>query len=116
MSVRDMVMLVGGAPRRRHGAVRELGARLQDALGEALSPDGVGLSVLAGGGVVTIRGEGRSLDQISRASRVIDGFGGDTEIVNLVRLRGTASEPPADELERPGASTPSPAGALGVCA
>jgi osmotically-inducible protein OsmY len=46
--------------------------------------------VLAGGGVVTIRGEVRSLDQISRASRVIGGFGGDTEIVNLVRLRGTA--------------------------
>ena len=40
--------------------------------------------------VVTIRGEVRSLDQISRASRVIDGFGGDTEIVNLVRLRGTS--------------------------
>jgi osmotically-inducible protein OsmY len=58
--------------------------------GEALSPDRAALSVLAGGGVVTIRGEVRSLDQISRASRVIDGFGGDTEIVNLVRLRGTA--------------------------
>ena len=39
----------------------------------------------------TIRGELRSLDQISRASRVIDGLGGDTEIVNLVRFRGTAS-------------------------
>src|ERR1019366_1631049 len=63
--------------------------------GEALSPDRAALSVLAGGGMVTIRGEVRSLDQISRASRVIDGFGGDTEIVNLVRL------PAADELKRP---------------
>ncbi|MGD1032954.1 MAG: BON domain-containing protein [Candidatus Dormibacteria bacterium] len=91
MSARDIVMLVGRAPRRRRGAIRDLGARLQDALSEALSPDSAALSVLANGGVVTIRGEVRSLDQISRASRVIDEFVGDTEIVNLVRLRGTAT-------------------------
>jgi hypothetical protein len=40
--------------------------------------------------VVTVRGEVGSLDQISRASRVIDAFRGDTEIVNLVRLRRAA--------------------------
>jgi hypothetical protein len=39
--------------RPRRGAVREFGARLQDALGEALSPDRAALSVLAGGGVVS---------------------------------------------------------------
>jgi hypothetical protein len=109
MSVRGTVMLVVGTPRRRREAVMELGARLDDALGEALRADHVSLSVLAGGGVVTIRGEVRSLDQISRASQVIHGFNGDTELVNLVRLRTRSSEPSPDRLKRPpGSGTASP--------
>jgi hypothetical protein len=44
-----------------------LGARLQDALVESFSADRAALTVLAGRGVVTVRGEVGSLEQISRA-------------------------------------------------
>jgi osmotically-inducible protein OsmY len=90
MTVRELVMLGGAGPRRRRSAAREVGARLRAALSQALGRDSATLSILAADRVVTIRGEVRSLDQISRASRVIDGFGGDLEAINLIRLRGTA--------------------------
>ena len=90
MGACDIVMLAVGAPRRRRGAVLGLGARLQDALVECLSTDRAALTVRAGRGVVTVRGEVGSLELISRASREIDAFHGDTEIVYLVRLRRAA--------------------------
>ena len=90
MGARNIMMLAVGAPQRRRGAVMGSGALLQDALVEGLSTDRAALTVRAGRGVVTVRGEVGSLDQISRASRVIDAFRGDTEIVNLVRLRRAA--------------------------
>ena len=78
MSVSDMVLLVVGAPRRRRGGVIELRARLQNALNEDVIRDGASLTVIANGGMITVHGEVRSPDQISRATRVIDGCRGNT--------------------------------------
>ncbi len=90
MSVSDMVLLVVGALTRRRSGVLELRARLQDALNEDLFHDGTSLTVIANGGMITVRGEVGSLDQISRATRVIDGCRGGADIVNLVRVRPSA--------------------------
>ncbi len=90
MSVSDMVLRVAGASRGRRSEVRELGARLREALIESLSADGVPLSVIVNDGVVSVRGEVDSLDEISRASRLIDRFRGGIEIDNLVRVRPSA--------------------------
>jgi osmotically-inducible protein OsmY len=90
VSVSDMVLLVVGGPRRRRSGVLELRARLQDALNEDLFHDGASLTVIANGGMITVRGEVGSLDQISRATRVIDRCRGGTDIVNLVRVRPSA--------------------------
>ena len=87
----DVVLHVVGAPRRRRGGVIELCARLQDALNRDLIRDGASLTVIANGGMITVRGEVGSLDQISRATRIIDGCRGNTDIVNLVRVRASAT-------------------------
>ena len=79
--------LVGSA-RRHPGRTIELRTRLEDALLEALGPDGYSLRVVAGDdGAITVRGEVRSLEQITDASRVIEGLRGEAEVANLVRLR-----------------------------
>ena len=90
MSVYDMVLLVAGASRGRRSEVSELGARLREALVETFAADGVSLSVIVNDGAVSVRGEVDSLDEISRASRVIDRFRGEIEIDNLVRVRPLA--------------------------
>jgi osmotically-inducible protein OsmY len=90
VSVSEMVLQVVSAPRRRRSGVLELRARLQDALNEGLFPDGAPLTVVASGGVITVRGEVGSLDQISRVTRAIDGCRGNADIVNLVRVRPSA--------------------------
>ncbi len=86
MHIPDLMGQVVRASRRRSSAVIDLLVPLQGALMEAVSVDGTTLTVAVSGGVVTVRGEVGSLDQISRASRVIESFQGDTEIVNLVRV------------------------------
>ena len=55
---------------------------------EALGADGSALQVIIGDGrTITVRGEVGSLDQIRRASEVIEGVRGGAEVVNLIRLR-----------------------------
>jgi osmotically-inducible protein OsmY len=85
--------LMGRPWRRAPATSPELRQRLEDALMEALGGEGLALQVAADAGTLTVRGEVSSLDQISLASRVIDGFAGEAEVVNLVRLRSSA---PAD--------------------
>jgi hypothetical protein len=89
MSASGMGLLVGRLPRRRRSRVMELCTRLQEALVEEFSPNHASLTVIASGGVLRVRGEVGSLDQISRATRVIARFCGKTEIVNLVRVRAS---------------------------
>ena len=83
--------------RRGSSATAELRRQVEDALVEALGGEALALRVAVDGKIVTVRGEVGSLDQISRASEVIEGFGDEAEVVNLVRLRaspvpGTATE------------------------
>lgn len=83
-----------GGPRRQESRIAELRSRIEDALLEALGPDGFSLRVVAGDdGTITVRGEVRSLEQITAASRVIEGLRGDADVANLVRLR--AADPSA---------------------
>lgn len=88
MFVPDVVTLVGTS-RRRSASVVTLLSQLQGALTEEPDLDGAALSVAVSGGVVTVRGEVGSLDQITRTRRVIERFRGGTEIVNLVRMRAS---------------------------
>jgi hypothetical protein len=76
--------LMGRPWRRAPATSPELRQRLEDALIEALGGEGLALQVAADAGTLT-------LDQISLASRVIDGFAGEAEVVNLVRLRSSAA-------------------------
>ena len=75
----------------RHGARRatELRLQVEDALIDALGGEALALRVAVDKAGITVRGEVASLEHISRASRVIDRFRGEAEVVNLVRLRPT---------------------------
>jgi osmotically-inducible protein OsmY len=80
--------LIGTSRRRGRGGVADLKARIEEALLEALGADGSALQVIIGDGrTITVRGEVGSLDQIRRASEVIEGVRGGAEVVNLIRLR-----------------------------
>jgi osmotically-inducible protein OsmY len=83
--------LMGTRRRQEGGAAADLRARITAALREELGPDGLALQVTTGeGGSVTVRGEVGSLEQISRASEVIESLSGGAEIDNLIRLRAPA--------------------------
>jgi osmotically-inducible protein OsmY len=82
---------MGTRRRQEGGAAADLRARITAALREELGPDGLALQVTTGeGGSVTVRGEVGSLEQISRASEVIESLSGGAEIDNLIRLRAPA--------------------------
>ena len=85
-----------GGPRRQESRMAELRARIEDALRDALGPEGFSLRVVAGDdGTITVRGEVSSLELITAASRVIEGLRGDAEVANLVRLQGSDRSPTA---------------------
>jgi len=87
----NVTSLVGTRRRRARGEIGELRARIADALLDELGRDGFALRVIAGDdGTLTVRGEVGSLEQISRASEVIERVRGSAEVVNLVRLRTPA--------------------------
>ena len=82
----DAANLVG-VSRRGGRRAAELRLQIEDALIDAIGGEALALRVIVDRGTITVRGEVASLDHISRASRVIDGFRGEAEVVNLVRLR-----------------------------
>ena len=87
----NVTSLVG--PRRRRGgaAIAELRVAIADALLDDLGADGFGLRVIVDDdGTLTVRGEVGSLEQIRRASEVIERVRGGAEVVNLIRLRTPA--------------------------
>jgi osmotically-inducible protein OsmY len=82
-----------GTPRHRahRGDVAELRSRIEGALIDALGGEGLSLRVSVDeAGVVSVRGEVATLDQIGRASQAIEAARGGADVVNLVRLRSAA--------------------------
>jgi len=94
---------IGTRRRRDRRRPDELRARIAGALREELGPDGLALRVVdSDDGIITVRGEVGTLEQISRASEVIERARGDAEVVNLIRLRAPApgERPPAEPRPR----------------
>jgi len=87
----NVTSLVGTRRRRGRAGAAELRAEIAEALLDELGADGFGLRVIAGDdGTLTVRGEVGSLEQIRRASEVIERVRGGAEVVNLIRLRTPA--------------------------